>query len=383
MIRAIALSLLACSAPIGARTGLRVGDRDGGAGDFADGAPGPDASLPQDAGGDAAPEDPICDPTTQAVDLLFVIDNSGSMAEEQASLTQNLPALVLALSDPPDADGDGQPDQPAVRDLHIGVVSTDMGTGAFRGSCDDYVDGDDGVLQHEPSGRVAGCEKSYPTFLQHDADAPDPDLATDFECIATLGTDGCGYEQSLGALEKAIGVHADPGRPNDGFLRESALFAAVIVSDEDDCTAFDRRFFNWEKGLDCYENRDWLDAVDETVLAVLETKTDPSHVSVSAIVGVPVDLVSLTEADLASGDPQTAEDFDAVLFDDRMQFTWIEGRLQSSCQAAGIGSAYPPRRLVELVAGVDAAGGRGLVQSICQRDWSGVMAGISRVIPCP
>ena len=63
------------------------------------------------------------------VDLLFMIDNSGSMAEEQGKLAAVLPNLVTVLTtgqlDP--LNPKSEPDFPAVKSLHIGVVSSDMG----------------------------------------------------------------------------------------------------------------------------------------------------------------------------------------------------------------------------------------------------------------
>src|SRR4051812_47734953 len=59
------------------------------------------------------------------VDLLFVIDNSGSMKEEQAKLAEQLPKLVRILAS---GDfGDGRPKFTPVSSLHLGVVSTNMG----------------------------------------------------------------------------------------------------------------------------------------------------------------------------------------------------------------------------------------------------------------
>src|SRR5690348_2498849 len=80
------------------------------------------------------------------VDLLFVVDNSGSMSEEQASLANQIPRLVNVLASG-DADADGTPDFPAVPSLHVGVISTDMGTGGYRvPTCDEPNFGDDGIL---------------------------------------------------------------------------------------------------------------------------------------------------------------------------------------------------------------------------------------------
>ena len=57
------------------------------------------------------------------VDLLFMIDNSGSMEEEQTSLATEIPRLVQTLASGVARDGSTFP---AVRDLRVGVVSSDM-----------------------------------------------------------------------------------------------------------------------------------------------------------------------------------------------------------------------------------------------------------------
>ncbi|HBQ15047.1 MAG TPA: hypothetical protein DEF51_29290, partial [Myxococcales bacterium] len=64
------------------------------------------------------------------VDLLFVIDNSGSMSQEQDNLAVQIPALVRDLVSPPDHDADGEPDWAAVESLRIGIATTDVGTGS-------------------------------------------------------------------------------------------------------------------------------------------------------------------------------------------------------------------------------------------------------------
>jgi hypothetical protein len=50
--------------------------------------------------------------------------------------------------------------------------------------------------------------------------------------MARLGTTGCGFEQPLEAMFRALQPTKNPG-----FLRGDALLAIVIVGDEDDCSA--------------------------------------------------------------------------------------------------------------------------------------------------
>jgi hypothetical protein len=127
--------------------------------------------------------------------------------------------------------------------LHIGVVSSDMGT---KGA---------DVAQPGPTigqvgqGGCAGTGKSgnlqtngapvTGTFL---SDIKQSDgsrtknytgtLADVFSQMARLGAGGCGFEQTLAAMKAAL--NNNPA--NAGFLRQSALLGVVFLTDEDDCS---------------------------------------------------------------------------------------------------------------------------------------------------
>jgi len=169
------------------------------------------------------------------IDILFVIDNSGSMAEEQRSLAENFQRFIDVLEN---VEG-GLPN------LHIGVISTDMGTGDRRvPNC--TATGDAGRLLAGP--RVEGCSPPGGAFISDIARTDgtrvknyDGDLADVFSCIAQLGTEGCNYEQPLRAAKRAL----DGSNPiNEGFLRYNAFLLIVIISDEDDCSVFDNDIFS-------------------------------------------------------------------------------------------------------------------------------------------
>jgi hypothetical protein len=162
------------------------------------------------------------------LDVLFVIDNSATMIEEQASLAAAFPAFISALQATPG----GLPN------VHIGVVSSDVGAGGLFAvpMCEEQ--GDDGRLQNQP--RTVGCTPPVGTFIDsavEDADA----LASLFSCIAQLGTMGCGFEQHLESMLRALDGR-NPG--NAGFLRDTAYLAVVLLADEDDCSAADPIVFD-------------------------------------------------------------------------------------------------------------------------------------------
>ena len=160
------------------------------------------------------------------IDILFVVDNSGSMQEEQAALAAAFPEFVAMLGR---IDG-GMPN------VHLGVVSTNVGSGGVSiGGCTTPVrpEGDDGALL---TGACAGIADSYLSDVALADGSREVNytgtLAEQFSCITALGTTGCGFEQPLEAMRRAL----SPGR-NPGFLRPDAALAVVFVGDEDDCSA--------------------------------------------------------------------------------------------------------------------------------------------------
>ncbi|MFO0559830.1 MAG: hypothetical protein U0269_17555 [Polyangiales bacterium] len=233
----------------------------------------------------------------EKIDLLIVVDNSGSMAENQANIMAQLGPLIDQLTNPRcisrDTPGGGVPhpcdrtnlddiqQYPPVKDLHVGVVSTDLGTPGFSVlGCDDSERGDDGnmnpirngpALQTHlpwaprrpnavtaPAGfRPAACNNDpnqFPNFITFcsnaadiscdiagtNASTRDPAVFADwFKCNAGLFINGCGLEQPLEATWRAL-VENDareiPGNTsvNASFLRDDALLAIVMLSDEED-----------------------------------------------------------------------------------------------------------------------------------------------------
>jgi len=190
-----------------------------------------------------------------AADLLFVIDNSGSMAANQAIFSRSLAGLFAAFG----AQG---------ASLQVGVVSTDLGTpGSTVPSCANSDLGDDGLLNpihygqairsHQPwTAAPAGARPSpctndpnqYPSFLSFDAASTNP---TEFRdrvvCIAYLSTNGCGLEQPLESAYRALVVHDSREQggntdPNAGFVRPYAVLGIVMLTDEEDGSVRDCRY---------------------------------------------------------------------------------------------------------------------------------------------
>ena len=170
---------------------------------------------------------------TRDVDILFVIDNSGSMQEEQSSLRANFGKFMDVLATIPG----GMPN------VHIGVVTSSLGqsasdgtgTAAFGAGCAGA--GDDGVLRMAPniSGRFIIDEESAGGGRTRNYAGS---LADAFSSLADVGTAGCGIEQHLAATKRALS-----NTTNAGFLRPNAKLAVIYIADEDDCSLAHKSLF--------------------------------------------------------------------------------------------------------------------------------------------
>jgi hypothetical protein len=184
--------------------------------------------------GDAGPPGAVqrIIPAADKLDILFVVDDSDSMAEEQEQLANGLPALFDRLQG-----AAGLPD------LHVGILSTDVGAQPDIPGCE--VPGDDGALQFafdESDGSCTDGSLVLDGSFVSDAPSATPgardtnytgSLTGVLGCMIQLGTGGCGFEQPLEAMRLAF-EHPD----NAGFLRTDAVLAVVFLTDEDDCSAF-------------------------------------------------------------------------------------------------------------------------------------------------
>jgi len=156
----------------------------------------------------------VCD----AVDLLFVIDNSGSMADEQANLIASVPGFI-----------DGITDRLGVStDYHVGVVSTDEGRFNADG-CQEI-----GALVTRTGGDLSSEADCGPYIDGTTFMTPRDDLDDAFGCAARLGIDGNGLERPMDAMLAALHPDSDLMSCNDGFLRDDALLVIVLITDEED-----------------------------------------------------------------------------------------------------------------------------------------------------
>lgn len=170
------------------------------------------------------------------VDILFIVDDSPSMADKQANVRSNFPNFVNVLNTI----------QGGLPDVHIGVVSSDIGTkGAEDASPGGSIGqiGNGGCSGNGKAGNLqvgqAGGDINMPSTYISDLKQADGsrqknyngDLAQVFGRMATLGAGGCGFEQHLEAMKRALNNNPS----NAGFLRPDAFLAVIFIADEDSC----------------------------------------------------------------------------------------------------------------------------------------------------
>jgi hypothetical protein len=209
---------------------------------------------------DMPEEDPGCTSAAcRQLDLLLVIDNSGTMGEEQVNLAANFPPLIDSLQGVVDSEGD-----PLDLDVHIMVTSTDLGHpmctpfqpdnyeplhGAPQAvACIDRLDDFTGLGSNPPSFPEA-CEIGCPIAVEPDdpfihfegpggavTNVPDDDLEGALGCIGPQGINGCGFEAPLEAMLQATHPDAAWNLGDNPFVRDDGILAVVFVTDEADCS---------------------------------------------------------------------------------------------------------------------------------------------------
>jgi len=306
------------------------------------------------------------------LDLLFVVDNSGSMADDQVRLAASFPRMIDTLAQLDDG----------VPDIHIGVITTDLGTSSTA------MPGGSGVIGSDGTGGCAGTGDDG--ALVQGASVADRfirdgggtrnytgELRDAFRELALVGDTGCGFEQPLAAIRRAL---SNP--LNAGFVRPEANLAVVILSDEDDCSALDPALFSPESpalgalhsfrcfrfGVECAQDTSaigrktdcrpragspYVEDVAPFVELLYAIKPDPRMVMVSGIVGDPTPVeVALRPPPGAGADVPT---------------------LVPSC--TGTTTAADPA--VRLDAFISAFAPRGTLTSICHDDVSDPLASIA------
>jgi hypothetical protein len=192
--------------------------------------PGGGGGAPDAAGGGGGPSEFPDAAEAQActkMDFVFVIDNSGSMGEEQVNLAANFPQFIQIIDQFQTSTGEPL-------DYRVAVTSTGRDI-TYSISIPPFPP----IVETEPGDNGAFQQRC--TMTRRWLERTDPDVATTFACAAQLGTEGPGIEMPLYAVELALGDRIADGT-NAGFLRDDALLAIVILTDENDCSRRDDNF---------------------------------------------------------------------------------------------------------------------------------------------
>jgi hypothetical protein len=217
------------------------------------------------------------------IDLLFMIDNSISMADKQAILKQAVPVLLTRLVTPACVDenrnpvggnspcASGVPEFKPIKDIHIGVITSNLGDmGGGAQGCTGNGDGGRLLATVRPDSGLRSWNNQG--FLAWDPDTTQPrntppgmtsadELRTAFEdMVGAASEKGCGYEAVLESWYRFLidpdppqEVVFDPGtllttaKGTDStileqrakFLRPDSLVAVIMLSDENDCSLTD------------------------------------------------------------------------------------------------------------------------------------------------
>lgn len=206
-------------------------------------------------------QDGIAITVNKDVDILFVIDNSGSMGQEQQRLSQNFERFIGVL----EADD-------VKANYRLGITTTDNGNYWCRGqgvsnpeagqfvlsscrsrldefyfsgddtdasfACTDFCDQDQiQVTQTTTKTDPEAKRRPWLENIEGQTNLPDGITTTEaFQCFGPQGINGCGFESHLESMWKALKLANEESQDEFGFLRDNAILSVVFVTDEADCS---------------------------------------------------------------------------------------------------------------------------------------------------
>lgn len=154
------------------------------------------------------------------MDVLFVIDDSASMGEEQKEMAGRLGTVTRIL--------DGfQAKGGALLDYRLAVTTTGR----------DIREHIDAGVPFPPTDYAGmnGKLRRVCTMTRPWLERGDPDLEANFACAINAGISGPPYEMPLEVTKLALDDRTKDGQ-NAGFFRDDAVLAVVVLTDEDDCS---------------------------------------------------------------------------------------------------------------------------------------------------
>lgn len=179
------------------------------------------------------------------VDFLFIVDNSGSMDDEQSNLINSFPTFISTIQETLDE----------AQDYHIMVLDSDayvfsqcefLCPIAFD-TCIGNPDYECGVTQPMECEDILGAGVTYPRGGQASnedcdfatgaryMDSNQPDLAATFECAAKVGIGSTDDpEKPMEAMVAGVTPNTPAAACNEGFIRDDAILVVTFITDEDD-----------------------------------------------------------------------------------------------------------------------------------------------------
>ena len=189
------------------------------------------SGVPEGVVGGCEAELPL--PASVATDILFVVDNSNSMSQEQAKVVAQLSAFLDSLAN-----------APVQNDFQVAVISTAVTM--YANDCS----GGASVVQAEAEAGRLQLGKDLAGMVRAESQRKlrrfdDPALLEQFGLLIGQGTAGLGQEMGFEAMRRALSEPlaslspeaSPPG--NAGFLRPGSRVLVVVVTDEDDCSSSD------------------------------------------------------------------------------------------------------------------------------------------------
>jgi len=158
---------------------------------------------------------------TRKIDVLWVIDSSGSMQSSQDNLTASFGSFINEF-------------EKKGYDFHMAVTGTDAWKAKVQNMGTPNGVTNANILRRARPGRVAFTSPySYATnSLINILDAATPNLSQVFVTNASQGTNGTGDERAFDSMKEFLNYDG-----NSDFRRADAFLAVIIVSDEDDYSA--------------------------------------------------------------------------------------------------------------------------------------------------
>ena len=358
-------------------------------------------------------------------DLLVVIDNSISMAEEQQTLATGFFALINALTRP--VSKAAWP-YPPLENMRLAVVTSDMGlqygenrqTSTKAGVIDSCFDlrGDDGEFMEirvnavriedgvisctegggqcpmgftcdqnrcvALSGNMVSCPAMAGGTISDNPADLNGTFALQAACLIQQGTNGCGMEQQLEAGVRGLERHPE-------FLKPDHVLAMLVVSDEEDCSIEDAALFTtpeWQSGIGDHlniacnidDNGQYLISPAEYRQRLADLKGDMYGLVFGAVVGVPPE-------DRCQGNgfeirecldhPKMKQTVGVYETGEGREYTHFDPACTRSENGVEVTAARPGRRYVEVARHF---GSFGVVFSICNRDWHPALESLADAI---